>query len=83
MKRLFNEYEAQVYEDCKPINDIIDKAIDEVIEYCKANNLSLRDAESVFYSNLSGHFAYHVLKKAFYLKKSQRENVIDNSDKNN
>jgi len=69
MKRLFNEYEAQIYDDCKPINDIMDKALKEVVAYCETNNISFRDATSVCVSDINNHLAYQILNRASKMKK--------------
>jgi len=69
MKRLFSEYEAQIYDDCKPINDIMDKALREIVYYCENNNFSFRDAKNVCVSGIDNHFEYPIFNRAFMMKK--------------
>jgi len=69
MKRLFNEYEAQIYDDCKPINDIMDKALGEIVYYCENNNISFLDAKTVCISDINSYFEYPIFNRTFMMKK--------------
>ena len=72
MKSLYNEYEAQNYEDCQKIHDIMDEAISEVVTHCLNNDISMRDAMGVCMSDVMNGFAFQILHKANKMRKAKR-----------
>jgi hypothetical protein len=71
MKSLYNKYEAQT-KDCDPIHEIMDEAVKKVVEYCKKNNLSLRDALGVSSMDLTNGFGYHIIFQAHHMKQVEK-----------
>lgn len=74
MKRLFNEYSAQVYEgDSKIIEGILTDAFNQIWEVVSEKDICPRDAQLTCIEIISVLFSQEILRKAMERRRVERK----------
>jgi hypothetical protein len=71
-KRLYNEYSAAPYsENLKPIDLAVRELVEKSWAWREEWDICPRDLNAYIKNEIDAQFAYHILKRAFKMKKSK------------